>query len=133
MRLETDLEVIDDVDHASLSRALSALDVDTNTRAILSSGDEIYIQAAYFSNGFVIEKREGNEESHFHAIPSHPPLPNLRQRTKLSWWKRIFYPTHFLTSEYAFKKDEMIHIFATYLDGRESELNLKWSPGYCDR
>ena len=133
MRLETDLETIDDVDEAGLRRALATLGSDRNTRAILSVADEIYIQTATFDNGFVIEKREGDEASHFHAVPPHGPLAPWREKPKRSWWERVLNPSDFLVSECAFEKDEMIAAFARYLHGREGDLGLEWSQGYCDR
>ena len=133
MKLETDLETIDHVDAVALRRALATLDGKDSTRAILSSADEIYLQTAFFDNGYVIEKRVGNEERHFHAVPVHPPLPPLREKPRRSWLQRLFAAPDFLTSECAFTKDRMIEIFVAYLEGRLDRMNIEWSQGYCDR
>ena len=133
MRLETDRVTIDDVTIEELREELGLLDGADNTRAILSRGEEFYLQTAWFDNGFVIEKREGSEAEHFHAVPRHAPLPATRIPPKRSWLQRLFGSSDFLTSECAFSKADMIGAFEAYHQGTEAQLPLEWGAGYCDR
>ncbi|WP_067734302.1 hypothetical protein [Novosphingobium naphthalenivorans] len=133
MKLETDRVTIDEVTIAQLREELGSLDGVDNTRAILSRGDEFYLQTACFDNGFVIEKREGSEADHFHAVPRHAPLPATRTPPKRGWLRRLFASSDFLTSECAFSKADMIRAFAAYYEGTEAQLPLEWKEGYCDR
>jgi hypothetical protein len=82
MKLETDRVTIADVTADQLRKELDLLDGVDNTRAILSQSDEVYLQAAWFDNGFVVEKREGSEAAHFHAVPLHASLPVIRTAPK---------------------------------------------------
>ena len=133
MRLETDNHLVENVPAGELRAILARLSAEGDNRAILSVADEIYLQTAVFDNGFVVEKREGSEDRHFHAVPEHPPLPASRPKPKRSWWDRIFKVSDFLTSECAFSKADMIEIFEAYLQGREPTVRLTWDSGYCDK
>lgn len=133
MRLETDRITIEDVSAAQLRSELALLDMKTNMRAILSSDEEVYLQTAAFDNGFVVERRDGSEETHSHAVPPHGPLPALRPEPKRSWWERLLMSPDFLISECAFSQADMTRIFLAYHAGKEAEPPVTWEPGYCDR
>ena len=133
MQLETDLHHIADVQAEDLRRILASLAPGHDSRAILSVSDDHYIQTATFDNGFVIERREGSEESHAHAVPAHPELPPLRPKPKRSWWERLLKVGDFLTSECAFSQTDMIEIFEAYFQGREPTVKFTWDSGYCDK
>ncbi|MBA4771517.1 MAG: hypothetical protein H2054_00240 [Sphingomonas sp.] len=133
MRLETDRVTIDSVTADQLRRELALLNPVDNARAVLSRSEEVYLQTAVFDNGFVIEKREGSEAAHFHAVPSHSPLPPTRAEPKRSWFARIFWPSNFLVSACAFPQETMFRAFEAYLAGRETDTPLVWRAGFCDR
>lgn len=133
MRLETDRCTIDNVTAEQLRQELEQLDGTGNTRAILSKGDEIYMQTAWFDNGFVVEKREGSEARHFHAVPQRAPLPSNVTPPKRNWFQRLSLPSNFQTSECAFSKEDMIAFFLAYREGNEAKLSFEWKAGFCDR
>jgi len=124
--------IIDDVTAEQLRTHLALLGAD-NTRAILSSDANTYIQTAAFDNGFVIERRNGGgEETHFHAVPHHAELPPLRPKPEQKWWQRLLAPAKFLTSECAFTLEDVQQVFLAYLEGRESDIPKQWDAGFCD-
>lgn len=133
MVLETDRGVVRDVTLDQLRAELALLDGDDSTRAVPSQGDEAYLQTAWFENGFVVEKREGSEDRHFHAVPPHAPLGPLRAAPKRSWFQRRFTASNFQTSECALGHQDMMEMFAAYFEGREPGVQMRWEAGYCDR
>ena len=133
MKLETDRVTIEDVTAEQLRAAIDLLDGVDNSRAILSRSDDVYLQTAWFNNGFVVEKREGSEAAHFYAVPPYGPLAPVQAPPKRNWFQRLFASPDFLTSECAFRKADMIGIFTAYHDGKDASLALDWREGFCDR
>lgn len=129
MHLETDLASIEDVTPQQLREELALLNSDTSTRAILSIDGEHYLQTAAYDNGFVIEKREGSEDKHFHAVPDHLPLAAPAAPRK-GWIERLFGLGKPNNSTYAFTLTQIEDVFLAYLEGREPDPPLKWAPGY---
>ena len=132
MRLETDRHSIEDVDRARLCAVLEGLAPGHDDRAILSQEDEFYLQTAVVDNGFVIEKREGSEDRHFHAVPRHAPLPGSPQ-PKRGFFQRLLKVDASSTSECAFSRADMIDIFESYLRGESPRIAFEWDSGYCDK
>ena len=132
MKLETDRIVLEDVSAEQLRAELALLDPEGNNRAILSISDEVYIQTAAVINGFLIEKRDGpGEQSHFHAVPDHEPLPPLKPQPPRGWLARLLGMPHHKASNHAFSLDQLHAVFAAYLAGTESAQPVRWEPGYC--
>ena len=134
MQLETDEGIFNIMTVAELRDQLTRLDKG-NSRAILSTGDQQYIQTGVYDNGFVIEKREGNEESHFHAryrggremlSPSSAPAEKPR------WWERLLgLSRQPLVAHHAFTRAEMTDVLEAYLVGASDPEFLEWSTGYA--
>lgn len=132
MRLETDLGTWDNVSPNELVRHLNDLNLDNNTRAILSRANEVYMQTAVFENGYVLEKRDGSKATHQHAIHllRTSPLEGPPERQP-SWWQKLLgLPPMRLTHQHAFTQDEMRTVFMSYLTGEDQPQFLRWERGY---
>ena len=131
MLLETDLLQMEILNSAGLPEALAMLDQKSNTRAILSKDDQNYIQAGAYSNGFIVERRSGNEESHMHARPyGREPLASS-PKAKEAWWKRLLMPAGDLgPHKYAFTREEMVALFVAYFDEAPNPDFVTWHNGY---
>ena len=106
-----------------------------NNRAILSTGDARYMQTAAYGNGFVIEKREGSEDHHFHATyrgGREMLAPSSSSTTKPKWWLKLFgLNQRPLVATHAFTQAEMIHIFEAYFTGARDPDFVEWVSGYA--
>ena len=112
---------------------LEALD-DRDEFAILSTAPEHYMQTAMQADGFIIEKREGSEATHFHARRtserSDKPIA-AEEDEKRSWFSRLFgTQSNTAVAERIFTREEMIEVFLAYYLQRPSPAFVKWAGGY---
>ena len=131
MELETDLIVVEIHAIEGISEALTSLDNRSNSRAILSTSEQNYIQAGGCANGFIIEKRSGSEDTHMHARPrGRPPLQDPPAPAS-QWWRRLLGMEFGLgPHDFAFDREEVIAAFEAYFEGAEDPTFLTWHPGY---
>ncbi|MEL6487731.1 MAG: hypothetical protein AAFQ13_11405 [Pseudomonadota bacterium] len=133
MQLETDLFTAEILTNSGLREALEQLHPKANTRAILSRDANTYIQAGAYDNGFVIEKRSGDEASHVHArhtfrdAPLDAPVPEKR-----GWLQRLL-NTHVGAGphDHAFSQEEVADVFVAYFEGSPDPDFVTWHPGYA--
>lgn len=92
---------------ARIAEALQSIESEEGY-LILSSADEIYIQTAAVSDGFVIEKREGSSVSHVEAVRNDAP--------ESAWLKKNF------------TFDETLETLLAYASGAPAPAIIKWWP-----
>ena len=118
---------------AQLRANLEALD-DRDEFAILSTAPEHYMQTAQQSDGFIIEKREGSEATHFHARRTSEradkPIAAGKDK-KHSWLSRLFgTQSNTTVAERIFTREEMIEVLVAYYLQQPSPVFVKWADGY---
>lgn len=104
---------------AALAAALSSLDTSSNTFAILSDGDDRFIQTARQDDGFIVEKRDGNFRAHFCASRPGTYRPLEKQS--------FFLPRADLGQD-RFALDEVSDLFVSYWQGTSSKAEVDWTP-----
>jgi hypothetical protein len=108
MRLETERDGSHEISTPQeLEAALTTIEPQRNSFAILTAQTEVYLQTAADKEGFVVERRDGSAQSHAKAMRTalHPTWPQDR-----------------------FDRAEMIAIFTTYLTGQQSPAGVRWEP-----
>ena len=133
MQLETDEGTVLIKTPAELRDELRRLNT-RNNRAILSTGDARYRQTAAYDDSFVIEKRDGSEDHHFHATyrgGREMLAPSSSATAKPRWWWKLFgLDQRPLVATHAFTQAEMIHVFETYFIGAPDPDFMEWVSGY---
>lgn len=87
-----------------INAALDTLDIDQNPFAILSTSEDFYIQTAFSDNGFIIEKKEGNMDNYFRAVPIAEKPSSLE----------------------SFTLDDVKNTFSCYWSGHNNQQRLIW-------
>ena len=133
MQLETDLLTAEILTNSGLREAPEQLHPEANTRAILSRDANTYIQAGAYDNGFIIEKRSGDEVSHVHArhtyrdVPLEAPVPEKRGWLRKLLNIRLSAGSH----DHAFSQEEVVEVFVAYFEGSPDPDFVSWHPGYA--
>ena len=104
---------------AALEAALRSLNTSSNTFAILSNGDERFLQTAREEDGFIVEKRDGSFRTHFCA--ARPG--SVRKLEKQSF----LLPRADLGQD-RFTLDEVTDLFVSYWRGTPAKVEVDWSP-----
>ena len=118
---------------AQLRDNLEELD-DRDEFAILSTAPEHYMQTAMQSDGFIIEKREGSEATHFHARRtserSDRPISAAKDK-KRSWFSGLFgSQSNTAGANRVFTREEMIEVLVAYYLQQRSPPFVEWADGY---
>jgi len=131
MRFETDLFATDIESRGDIAEAFANIDNQNNSRVILSTDAETYIQAGAYANGYVVEKRSGSEKTHMHARPrGRPPLSGPLEPER-KWWQKLFRADIDLGSHaFAFTQEEVVAIFTTYFERARDPEFADWHEGY---
>ena len=128
MELETDLGTYHIKSEYELRKHLTALDLQTNTRAILSTGEQSYMQCAVVANGYIIERRDGSAATHERATyaEDRKPLP-MPDGAKQSWWQKLL-GLNLAPAEHddTFTQEEMIATFESHLGGKPNPSYIRW-------
>ena len=100
--------------------ALVIRDLPEHDYAILASGSEVFMQTMLLEPGYLLEKRDGGDDSHYEAIPKDD-----RKRVTISrpWW--AFWEKS--SSIYYFSDAEIIQAFCAYKRGTEPPCVDRWS------
>lgn len=93
---------------AELVQWLDALSQGTSEFAVLSSGPDDYVQAAFGQDGCRVEKRAGGEHLHYEAVRTRPPVIDTPAGPN------------------RFSLDDVQLIFEDYLAGRDSAAFVRW-------
>ena len=104
-------------DPDAVRTALQTLSATDNTFAILSSGDETYIQTGVQDDGFIVEKRDGSSTDHFYAA-----RPGLHQPLKD---ESLLLPTADRGQD-RFTLAEVQDIFVAYMSGNAPSTSVQW-------
>ena len=131
MELETDLVRMEVLSSDGLAQALATLHPLRNTRAILSQSAEHYIQAGAYANGYVIERRSGNEASHVHARHvNRAPLDADLPIPERPWWQKFLgIDVRQSAHDHAFALAEVVEVFSAYFDGADYPEYIVWHEG----
>jgi hypothetical protein len=118
MELETEADGRKQItDPHELEELLRRLDPDGNSFAILLRDEETYLQTSAQSDGFIIEKREGDFTRHYFAARSGARRP-LRTGS-------VILPKADQGQD-RFSREEMVQMFAAYLKGYAAPQLLTW-------
>lgn len=117
MELWTDQGTIKDPTPDQLHDAI--VDLRAGEPGVLGSAPETFIQTMRTEHGFLLEKREGDAESHYEAIPKDN---RSRVTTKAPWW--AFWQKS--TSIYYFSYEEIIEAFLEYQKGNADPSFVTW-------
>jgi len=88
--------------------------------AILGLADEVFIQTMLFPHGYLLEKRDGDADHHYEAVPIDE---RKRIEEKPAWW--AFWRT--AKAIYDFSSDEIISAFQACRDGDPNPAFCSWS------
>ena len=107
------------LDLTTLRAALTTLDPERNTFAILLRSEDSYLQTSARDDGFIVEKRDGSHLSHFCAahMDFHAP-PSSEHK----WWQ-VWRSD---TGQDRFSRDEMMEIFTAYLRREATPSSVRW-------
>ncbi|MBX7458509.1 hypothetical protein K3152_09645 [Qipengyuania sp. 1NDH17] len=116
-----------------LRACLEALD-ENDEFAILSTGPQRYMQTAVQAEGFVIEKREGSEDTHFHARLAGEGSDGPRAvdcDEKRGWLARLFpIRSRPPAAHHVFAREEMVEVLVAYYLQQPSPAFVRWAEGY---
>lgn len=104
---------------AALKSALQSLDTSSNTFAILSDGDDRFIQTAREKDGFIVERRDGSFRAHFCAA-----RPGSGRRLE----KQSFLMPRADLGQDRFTLEEVSDLFGSYWRGKSSRVEVDWTP-----
>lgn len=102
---------------SAITAALQSLDTHSNTFAVLSNGDERFIQTARENDGFIVERRDGNFRAHFCAA-----RPGGVGKLK----KQSFLMPRADLGQDRFSLEEVTDLFAGYWSGTSPATMVDW-------
>ena len=118
MELWTDRGTIEDPTEDQLHDTI--VDLREGEPAVLSQAAETFIQTMRTEHGFLLEKREGDADSHYEAVPKDG---RARVTTKAPWW--AFWQKS--SSIYFFSSEEIIEAFREYQSGNGDPNFVTWN------
>ena len=110
-----------------LRKCIAGLDPATNPFGVLTRGGSHFIQVAAEGGGFIIEKRAGGDDTHFHARRTGGrPSTKPPERTFL---QRLFGAAVRDVDTFTRAEVEAV-LIAWYLDRPDPDF-LRWEPGHA--